>query len=200
MLVRDAMSTVVLTIGPAHTLRQAACLMSSRRVGAAVVHDEDSSGPRHPHRTRHPQLARPRPEPGRRDRGHPHHDRRRLRRPRLDAGGRRGRDGPRRLPPPDRARRHRTRRHRLGPRHHPLLGTGTTARTGLSHARAYRRARVAQAPRAAAARTPTGRIPRTPRRSGPPSTTSDPVLVVSRAGPGPRPPAACRSLRPPDGS
>lgn len=44
MLVRDAMSTVVLTIGPAHTLRQAACLMSSRRVGAAVVHDEDSSG------------------------------------------------------------------------------------------------------------------------------------------------------------
>ncbi|MFF4353397.1 cyclic nucleotide-binding/CBS domain-containing protein [Streptomyces sp. NPDC001530] len=44
MLVRDAMSTVVLTIGPAHTLRQAARLMSARRVGAAVVHDEDSSG------------------------------------------------------------------------------------------------------------------------------------------------------------
>lgn len=44
MLVRDAMSTVVLTIGPAHTLRQAARLMSARRVGAAVVLDEDSSG------------------------------------------------------------------------------------------------------------------------------------------------------------
>ncbi|WP_406838812.1 cyclic nucleotide-binding/CBS domain-containing protein [Streptomyces sp. AHU1] len=44
MLVRDAMSTVVLTIGPAHTLRQSARLMSARRVGAAVVHDEESSG------------------------------------------------------------------------------------------------------------------------------------------------------------
>ncbi|MER5255460.1 MULTISPECIES: CBS domain-containing protein [unclassified Streptomyces] len=44
MLVRDAMSTVVLTIGPAHTLRQAARLMSTRRVGAAVVLDADNSG------------------------------------------------------------------------------------------------------------------------------------------------------------
>ncbi|MFI6091985.1 cyclic nucleotide-binding/CBS domain-containing protein [Streptomyces sp. NPDC051218] len=44
MLVRDAMSTVVLTIGPAHTLRQAARLMSTRRVGAAVVLDSDNSG------------------------------------------------------------------------------------------------------------------------------------------------------------
>ncbi|TXS56825.1 cyclic nucleotide-binding/CBS domain-containing protein [Streptomyces sp. t39] len=43
MLVRDAMSTVVLTIGPAHTLRQAAGLMAARRVGAAVVLDGDSS-------------------------------------------------------------------------------------------------------------------------------------------------------------
>ncbi|MER5883574.1 CBS domain-containing protein [Streptomyces sp. NPDC001941] len=44
MLVRDAMSTVVLTIGPAHTLRQAARLMSARRVGAAIVLDPDTSG------------------------------------------------------------------------------------------------------------------------------------------------------------
>ena len=44
MLVRDAMSTVVLTIGPTHTLRQAAALMSTRRVGAAVVHDPDAGG------------------------------------------------------------------------------------------------------------------------------------------------------------
>ncbi|MEU0739541.1 CBS domain-containing protein [Streptomyces sp. NPDC006134] len=44
MLVRDAMSTIVLTIGPAHTLRQAAALMSARRVGAAVVHDPDAGG------------------------------------------------------------------------------------------------------------------------------------------------------------
>ncbi|NGO67382.1 cyclic nucleotide-binding/CBS domain-containing protein [Streptomyces boncukensis] len=42
--VHDAMSTVVLTIGPAHTLRQAAQLMSARRVGAAVVLDPDTSG------------------------------------------------------------------------------------------------------------------------------------------------------------
>lgn len=42
--VHDAMSTVVLTIGPAHTLRQAAHLMSARRVGAAVVLDPDTSG------------------------------------------------------------------------------------------------------------------------------------------------------------
>ncbi|MFE4668888.1 cyclic nucleotide-binding/CBS domain-containing protein [Streptomyces sp. NPDC056716] len=44
MLVRDAMTTVVLTIGPDHTLRQAAALMSARRVGAAVVHDPDADG------------------------------------------------------------------------------------------------------------------------------------------------------------
>ncbi|MFI6641384.1 cyclic nucleotide-binding/CBS domain-containing protein [Streptomyces sp. NPDC050504] len=44
MLVRDAMSTLVLTIGPAHTLRQAAALMSARRVGAAIVLDPDTSG------------------------------------------------------------------------------------------------------------------------------------------------------------
>ncbi|MEU6097409.1 CBS domain-containing protein [Streptomyces sp. NPDC047079] len=44
MLVRDAMSTMVLTIGPAHTLRQAATLMSVRRVGAAVVLDPDAGG------------------------------------------------------------------------------------------------------------------------------------------------------------
>ena len=44
MLVRDAMSSVVLTIGPTHTLRQAAALMSARRVGAAVVLDTDRCG------------------------------------------------------------------------------------------------------------------------------------------------------------
>jgi CBS domain-containing protein len=44
MLVRDAMSTVVLTIGPTHTLRQSAALMSARRIGAAVVLDPDAGG------------------------------------------------------------------------------------------------------------------------------------------------------------
>ncbi|MFF7334233.1 CBS domain-containing protein [Streptomyces sp. NPDC008150] len=44
MLVRDAMTAMVLTIGPAHTLRQAAALMSARRVGAAVVLDPEAGG------------------------------------------------------------------------------------------------------------------------------------------------------------
>jgi len=45
MRVRDGMSTTVLSIGPDHTLREAARLMSERRVGAAVVRDPDSQGP-----------------------------------------------------------------------------------------------------------------------------------------------------------
>ena len=44
MLVRDAMSRVVVSIGPAHTLREAARLMSRRGVGSAVVVDPDRSG------------------------------------------------------------------------------------------------------------------------------------------------------------
>ena len=35
MKVRDGMTPVVLTVGPAHTLREAARMMSARRVGAA---------------------------------------------------------------------------------------------------------------------------------------------------------------------
>jgi len=45
MQVRDAMSSTVLTVGPGHTLREAARLMSGRRVGAAVVLDPDGGGP-----------------------------------------------------------------------------------------------------------------------------------------------------------
>jgi CBS domain-containing protein len=45
MRVRDAMSSVVLTIGPSHTLRHAAKRMSAQHVGAAVVHDDDGQGP-----------------------------------------------------------------------------------------------------------------------------------------------------------
>ena len=45
MHVRDGMSKVVLTVGPHHTLREAARLMAERRVGAAVVLDPDSPGP-----------------------------------------------------------------------------------------------------------------------------------------------------------
>jgi CBS domain-containing protein len=39
------MSEVVLTIGPGHTLREAAAAMHQRNVGAAVVLDPDAQGP-----------------------------------------------------------------------------------------------------------------------------------------------------------
>ncbi len=45
MRVRDAMSEVVLSVGPGHTLRQAAAHMGRRRVGAAVVVDPEGEGP-----------------------------------------------------------------------------------------------------------------------------------------------------------
>jgi len=45
MQVRDGMSEVVLTVGPGHTLRQAAEHMARRKVGAAVVIDPESEGP-----------------------------------------------------------------------------------------------------------------------------------------------------------
>src|SRR5919204_2588833 len=45
MYVRDGMSEVVLTVGPGHTLRDAAALMCRRHVGAAVVVDPDLPGP-----------------------------------------------------------------------------------------------------------------------------------------------------------
>ena len=45
MQVRNGMSTVVLTVGPGHTLRAAARLMAQRKVGAAVVLDPDLPGP-----------------------------------------------------------------------------------------------------------------------------------------------------------
>ena len=44
MKVKDGMSRVVLTVGPAHTLRQAAKMMAAQHVGAAVVLDHDRSG------------------------------------------------------------------------------------------------------------------------------------------------------------
>ena len=44
MNVRDGMTRVVLSVGPAHTLREAARLMSAKRVGAAVVVDASQPG------------------------------------------------------------------------------------------------------------------------------------------------------------
>jgi CBS domain-containing protein len=46
MEVREGMSNVVLTVGPGHTLRDAATRMVEKGVGAAVVLDEEYPGPR----------------------------------------------------------------------------------------------------------------------------------------------------------
>jgi CBS domain-containing protein len=45
MHVRDGMSSVVLTVNPGHTLRDAARAMGERGVGAAVVIDPEQPGP-----------------------------------------------------------------------------------------------------------------------------------------------------------
>ena len=45
MLVRDVLSYVGLSVGPGHSLREAADAMCQRRVGAAVVLDPDAPGP-----------------------------------------------------------------------------------------------------------------------------------------------------------
>jgi CBS domain-containing protein len=45
MQVSEGMSTVVLTVGPGHTLRDAARSMAERKVGAAIVMDPEQPGP-----------------------------------------------------------------------------------------------------------------------------------------------------------
>jgi CBS domain-containing protein len=45
MHVREGMSDVVLTVGPGHSLREAAAAMCRRNVGAAVVIDPEAPGP-----------------------------------------------------------------------------------------------------------------------------------------------------------
>ena len=45
MEVRDGMSNLILTLGPGHTLREAARQMTEKGVGAAVVIDEASPAP-----------------------------------------------------------------------------------------------------------------------------------------------------------
>ena len=45
MQVREGMSETVMTIGPRHTLRDAAAAMCRRNIGAAVVLDPDAPGP-----------------------------------------------------------------------------------------------------------------------------------------------------------
>ncbi|HEX7059728.1 MAG TPA: CBS domain-containing protein [Solirubrobacterales bacterium] len=45
MQVRDGMSEVVLSVGPSHTLREAARMMVEKGTGAALVSDEESPVP-----------------------------------------------------------------------------------------------------------------------------------------------------------
>jgi CBS domain-containing protein len=45
MLVREGMSDVVLTLGPTHTLREAAAQMAGKQIGAALVSTDDSPVP-----------------------------------------------------------------------------------------------------------------------------------------------------------
>ncbi len=45
MLVRDGMNPIVVTVGPDHTVREAARRMTAHGVGAAVVIDEQEGGP-----------------------------------------------------------------------------------------------------------------------------------------------------------
>ncbi len=45
MLVRDGMSEVVLTVGPSHTLREAAIKMVEKGIGAALVTDDERPVP-----------------------------------------------------------------------------------------------------------------------------------------------------------
>jgi CBS domain-containing protein len=46
MQVKVGMSEVVLTVGPGHTLREAATKMVEKKTGAAIVIDEESPAPR----------------------------------------------------------------------------------------------------------------------------------------------------------
>jgi CBS domain-containing protein len=45
MYVRNGMTDAILTVGPGHTIRDAARLMAQRKVGAAVVNDPEQPGP-----------------------------------------------------------------------------------------------------------------------------------------------------------
>jgi len=45
MLVREGMSEVVLTVGPGHTLRDAAAMMADKGTGAALVSDDENPVP-----------------------------------------------------------------------------------------------------------------------------------------------------------
>lgn len=45
MVVGDAMTPAIVSVGPSHTIREAARRMTERRVGAAIVIDPEAPGP-----------------------------------------------------------------------------------------------------------------------------------------------------------
>jgi CBS domain-containing protein len=45
VIVSDAMTTDVVTIGPSHSLREASKVMTDRKIGSVIVHDPDADGP-----------------------------------------------------------------------------------------------------------------------------------------------------------
>ena len=45
VIVSDAMTSDIVSIGPAHTLRDASKVMTDRAIGSVVVHDPDGPGP-----------------------------------------------------------------------------------------------------------------------------------------------------------
>ena len=122
MQVRDGMSSVVLTVNPGHTLRDAAPPMAERRVGAAVVIDPEQPGPGIITERDVLLSVGSGQDPDRERVGGPPLREAHLRRAGLVArGGRRG-DGARRLPPPRGRGRRRDERRALDARHRALLG------------------------------------------------------------------------------
>ena len=121
MRVSEGMTATVLSVGPHHTLRDAARLMAEKHVGAAVVTDPEQPGPGIITERDILVLARQGRGPGRGagrrpPLGHPH-----ARLARLVARARRRGDGRARLPPPRRGERRRHGRRPLDARHRPLL-------------------------------------------------------------------------------
>ena len=121
MQVRDGMSRVVLTVGPGHTLREAARLMAERKVGAAVVIDPERPGPGIiTERDLLESLGRGEDPDTERVGDHLTSDIV-YAAPDWSLEEAAGGDGPRRLPPPGRHRGRRGRRRAVDARHRALL-------------------------------------------------------------------------------
>ena len=189
MQVRDGMSPTVLTVGPGHTLRDAARLMSERRWAR-----RSSSIPRATGRGSSPSAtSSPRSAPSRtrtRARRRPPDPRRRVRRAGLVLGGGRGGDGARRLSPSDRGRTGRDRGDPLGSRRRALLDRRRSDLSGArrSAGRPARRGRSGAPPWGAVA----SRFRACALRLGTPHSAADPVHLASFDGrsagtTGPRP-------------